>query len=62
MKITITQIKDYAPVKVWHGKLGKDGFMYKNGAIDLVLSKQHYNYYHKTVDYSRAKGWWGINF
>lgn len=51
MKITITQIKDNMPVKVWHGKMGEDGLMYHNGSIDLELSRQHYMFYHKPVEY-----------
>ena len=51
MKITITQLKDNMPVKVWHGKIGEGGYMYRNGNIDLELSKQHYNYYHEPVEY-----------
>lgn len=44
MKINIKQISSKMPVAVWFGQI-KDGYVYRNGKIDLEYSKKHYNYH-----------------
>lgn len=44
MKISINHVQSQMPVAVWFGEI-KNGFVYRNGNIDLEYSKKHYNYH-----------------
>lgn len=44
MKINIKYTPSQMPVAVWFGTI-KNGYIYKNGNIDLKHSREHYNYH-----------------
>ena len=44
MKININYTPSQMPVAVWFGKI-KNGYVYRNGKIDLEYSRKHYNYH-----------------
>lgn len=44
MKINVKYIPSQMPVAVWFGTI-KNGYIYKNGNIDLKSSREHYNYH-----------------
>lgn len=44
MKININQITGTWEVPVWRGKI-ENGYIVRNGNIDLVASKKRYNYF-----------------
>lgn len=45
MKININYTPSRDAIAVWFGKMGKDGFLYRNGKIDLAQGKKRYNYF-----------------
>lgn len=45
MKININYTPSRDTIAVWFGKMGKDGFLYRNGKIDLIQGKKRYNYF-----------------
>ena len=44
MKIKVTDNSKPMKVKVWFGTI-KQGYVWKNGNIDLETSRAHYNYH-----------------
>jgi hypothetical protein len=45
MKINVSYKPNQDTIAVWFGKMGRDGFLYRNGKIDLEQGKKRYNYF-----------------
>ena len=45
MKIKVTHNTERVDIPAWFGKMGEDGFLYRNGKIDLKQGMKRYNYF-----------------